>query len=232
MSFIGSKNKKFSDVHTNLITGANNVSKTVDNLWEEKDVKAEHQAMTTDLIPDADNTRNLGAVLKAFANVFAKVVKATDVKIGDYYAITTKDKEELQKQIDGINAGQNLADIVGTFALLSSYDTTNLKANDKVQVLVDETKEDDSTVYNWNGTAWEFVGSYGSNAYTKAESDAKHLVLEQRMAQHEKDINDQFEAHEEEVQEQIDAYTADVQSYVDSSVGDIPAILDYLIEVA
>lgn len=185
-----------------------------------------------DLIPDADNTRNLGAVLKTFANVFANVVKATDVKIGDYYAITTKDKEELQIQIDGINAGQNLADIVGTFALLSVYDTANLKVNDKVQVLVDETKENDSTVYNWNGTSWEFVGSYGSNSYTKAESDAKHLVLEQRMSQHEKDIAEQFDKHEEEVQEVVDTYKADIENYVDNSIGDIPAILDYLIEVA
>lgn len=196
-----------------------------------------------DLIPDADNTRNLGAALKAFANVFAKVVKASDVKIGDYYAITTKDKEELQKQIDGINAGQNLADIVGTFALLSVYDTANLKVNDKVQVLVDETKENDSTVYNWNGTSWEFVGSYGSNAYTKAEVDAQHLVLEKRMTQHEKDIAEQFDKHEEEVKEVVDTYKestdndiaqykADIENYVDNSIGDIPAILDYLIEVA
>ena len=80
---------------------------------------------------------------------------------------------DLQSQIDGINAGQNLADIVGTYALLLNYDTSNLNANDKIQVLKDETKEDDSTIYNWNGSAFEYVGSYSSNVYTKAETETK-----------------------------------------------------------
>ena len=80
---------------------------------------------------------------------------------------------DLQSQIDGINAGQNLADIVGTYALLLSYDTSNLNVNDKIQVLKDETKEDDSTIYNWNGSAFEYVGSYSSNVYTKAETETK-----------------------------------------------------------
>ena len=44
---------------------------------------------------------------------------------------------QLQSQIDGINAGQNLADIVGTYALLEAYNTSNLKANDKYIIIFD-----------------------------------------------------------------------------------------------
>lgn len=64
-------------------------------------------------------------------------------------ALTTKDND-LQSQIDGINAGQNLADIVDTTEVLKAYDVSHLKAKgdslpgkpstpltigDKVQVL-------------------------------------------------------------------------------------------------
>lgn len=64
-------------------------------------------------------------------------------------ALTTKDND-LQSQIDGINAGQNLADIVNSTTELAGYDVSHLKANgdslpgkpsdtlkigDKVQVL-------------------------------------------------------------------------------------------------
>lgn len=64
-------------------------------------------------------------------------------------ALTTKDND-LQSQIDGINAGQNLADIVDTTDALKAYDVSHLKAKgdslpgkpstpltigDKVQVL-------------------------------------------------------------------------------------------------
>lgn len=65
------------------------------------------------------------------------------------YALTQKDTD-LQSQIDGINAGQNLADIVETTDVLKAYDVSHLKAKgdslpgkpstpltigDKVQVL-------------------------------------------------------------------------------------------------
>lgn len=47
-------------------------------------------------------------------------------------ALQTKDNE-LQSQIDGINAGQNLADIVNDTAALAGYDVSHLKAKDDFQ---------------------------------------------------------------------------------------------------
>ena len=47
-------------------------------------------------------------------------------------ALTTKDND-LQSQIDGINAGQNLADIVNDTSDLASYDVSHLKAKDDFQ---------------------------------------------------------------------------------------------------
>ncbi|MBR4378000.1 MAG: hypothetical protein IKP50_03890 [Bacilli bacterium] len=77
----------------------------------------------------------------------------------------------LQSQIDGINAGQNLADIVADLTALNNLPTTNLKVEDKVQVLVDSDHDDGSTVYNWNGSSWRYIGKYGQDGYTKAEAN-------------------------------------------------------------
>lgn len=117
-------------------------------------------------------------------------------------ALTQKDNE-LQSQIDGINAGQNLADIVDTTDALAAYDISHLKAKgdslpgkpstpltigDKVQVLggadaqssvyelIKGTKpesEANSIVSSTNGYYWHYIGVYGTNAYTKAEINTK-----------------------------------------------------------
>ena len=118
---------------------------------------------------------------------------------------TLQDKDnDLQSQIDGINAGQNLADIVNNTTELAGYDVSHLKAKDdfqhgtsgakwaigdKVQVLGGD--EVQSSVYELiKGTKpevetnsiqstkntnyyWHYIGVYGTNAYTKAEIDAK-----------------------------------------------------------
>ena len=119
--------------------------------------------------------------------------------------ITTLQEKDtvLQSQIDGINAGQNLADIVNDTSDLAGYNVSHLKAKDdfqhgtegatwaigdKVQVLggadaqscVYElrkgTKQDtdiNSIVSSTAGYYWHYIGVYGTNAYTKAEIDDK-----------------------------------------------------------
>lgn len=67
----------------------------------------------------------------------------------------------LQPQIDAINAGQNLADIVDQIGSLISYDVTNLKARgegtitigDKIQVLHDKTDSSGTVVPSYSGVA-------------------------------------------------------------------------------
>lgn len=86
----------------------------------------------------------------------------------------------LQSQIDALNAGQNLADMVESQSALDSLDTSNLESGDKVQVLKDEDHGDASTVYRLVKTAstdgtetveWEYIGEYGQDSYTKSEAD-------------------------------------------------------------
>ena len=82
----------------------------------------------------------------------------------------------LQSQIDAINAAQNLADIVADLTALNNYDTSGLEVNDKVEVLSDSNHDYSATVYNWTGSAWQYIGKYG-DSYSKAESDAKYVNL-------------------------------------------------------
>jgi len=81
----------------------------------------------------------------------------------------------LQSQIDALNAGQNLADIVATKSALDTLGITNLQVGDKVQVLADETHDGASTVYNLTSTSpktWTYIGKYGQDSYTKSEADS------------------------------------------------------------
>lgn len=91
----------------------------------------------------------------------------------------TKNKSDivgLQSQVDTINATQNVVDIVGTKAELNAYATKDLHANDKIEVLADESQNNANTIYEWNGNAWSLVGSKAPY-YSKAESDARYNEL-------------------------------------------------------
>lgn len=85
--------------------------------------------------------------------------------------ITALEDADYQSQIDAINAGQNLADIVADLSALNSLSTTNLHSGDKVQVLVDSNHSNASTVYNWTGSSWSYIGKYGQDGYTKSQED-------------------------------------------------------------
>lgn len=81
----------------------------------------------------------------------------------------------LQSQIDAITAASDVVDIVGTYAALQAYDTSNLQNNDIIKVLSDESRNDETTYYRWiitNGVgAWSFIGEEGPY-YTKSEADS------------------------------------------------------------
>ena len=74
----------------------------------------------------------------------------------------------LQNQIDTIEATQNVIDLVASYAALTAYDTTNVKVNDKIQVICDETSASQTTIYSWNNNTWNGIGMFGPY-YTKAQ---------------------------------------------------------------
>ena len=82
----------------------------------------------------------------------------------------------LQGQIDAISASSDVVDIVGTYAELQNYDTSELSDNDIIKVLQDETQNNATTYYRWSTTTQSFtlIGQEGPY-YTKAAADAQFV---------------------------------------------------------
>lgn len=81
--------------------------------------------------------------------------------------------EDLQNQIETIEASSDVKDLVGTYADLEQYDTSTLSNNDIIKVLKDETQEDCTTYYRWDTSTQSFIliGSEGPY-YTQSQVDA------------------------------------------------------------
>ena len=181
------------------LDGGNTFTGNVNTFKEVNATKFSGDGVSSDISADAVNN---GTKLPTCTAVATFVDGKTGTLTQNITALQNKDNE-LQSQIDGINAGQNLADIVDTAESLAAYDISHLKAKgdslpgepstpleigDKVQVLgggnvqssvYELTKGDmpggegNIAATNWAGYYWRYIGVYGTNAYTKAEIDAK-----------------------------------------------------------
>ena len=181
------------------LDGENTFTGNVNTFKEVNATKFSGNGVSSDISADALNN---GTKLPTCTAVATYVDGKTGTLTQNITALQNKDND-LQSQIDGINAGQNLADIVDTAESLAAYDISHLKAKgdslpgkpstpleigDKVQVLgggdvqssvYELTKGDmpggegNIAATNWAGYYWRYIGVYGTNAYTKAEIDAK-----------------------------------------------------------
>ena len=181
------------------LDGGNTFTGNVNTFKEVNATKFSGDGVSSDISADAVNN---GTKLPTCTAVATFVDGKTGTLTQNITALQDKDNK-LQSQIDGINAGQNLADIVNNTTELAAYDVSHLKAKDdfqhgtsgakwaigdKVQVLgggdvqssvyelVKGTKpegESNSIVSNKAGYYWHYIGVYGTNAYTKAEIDKK-----------------------------------------------------------
>ncbi len=118
------------------------------------------------LATDGDNTK-LVFIQPNSAAINNKEIVTEDV--------LNAEANNLQSQIDGLNAAQNLADIVADLTALNNLSITNLKDGDKVQVLVDSNHDNASTVYklviSGSSHSWSYIGKYGQDGYTKSEAN-------------------------------------------------------------
>lgn len=127
-------------------------------------------------------------------------------------ALTTKDND-LQSQIDGINAGQNLADIVDTTETLAAYDVSHLKAKGDYQ-------------HGSSGAQWKIGDKVQVLGGADVQSSVYELVKgtkpesESNSIQSTKNAN--YYWHYIGVYG-INAYT---KSEIDTKVGDINNVLD------
>jgi hypothetical protein len=139
------------------VTRAENAEKSIQTALDthKNDQTNPHKVTKTQIgLGNVDNTSD--------ANKPVSTAQKTYIDAGD---------NKLQGQIDTINATQNVVDIVGTHAALIAYVTTDLKENDKIEVIADETQSNADTIYSWVNSAWVLVGKKGPY-YTKSETDS------------------------------------------------------------
>lgn len=140
----------------------------------------------------SDNTKNKADIASLKSGNTANKADISALK-----ADNTKNKSDivgLQTQVDTINATQNVVDIVGTKAELNAYSTKDLHANDKIEVLVDESQNDANTIYGWDGNAWSLVGSKAPY-YSKAESDVRYNELKTKSYDKDATLDDLTQGH-------------------------------------
>ena len=78
----------------------------------------------------------------------------------------------IEQEIEDLRNEPDVVDIVGTYADLQAYNTSDLGDKDIIRVLVDETHDDESTYYRWNKTpqTWTYIGAI-DGYYTKDQTD-------------------------------------------------------------
>ena len=78
----------------------------------------------------------------------------------------------IEQEIEDLRNEPDVVDIVGTYADLQAYNTSDLGDKDIIRVLVDETHDDESTYYRWDKTpqTWTYIGAI-DGYYTKDQTD-------------------------------------------------------------
>lgn len=79
----------------------------------------------------------------------------------------------IEQEIEDLRNEPDVVDIVGTYAELQAYDTSDLGDKDIIRVLVDEMHDNESTYYRWNKTpqTWTYIGAV-EGYYTRGQTDA------------------------------------------------------------
>lgn len=134
--------------------------------------------------PVVGKYRNLILAYEASENVYIYSSDGIPTKVtGDLESIRRMVRDEelarraaddvLQQEIEDIKNAPDVVDIVGTYADLMAYDTSDLGDKDVIRVLVDETHDSQSTYYRWSASSstWTYIGAVGPY-YTKDQTDA------------------------------------------------------------
>lgn len=98
----------------------------------------------------------------------------------DQLVLSPATAEHLQEEIDTIEAGSDVTDVVGTYADLQSYDTSTLTDKDIIKVLDDETENHAQTYYRWSTSSQSFsyIGQIAKPAVDSVNGKTGAVVLD------------------------------------------------------
>lgn len=138
--------------------------------------------LTQQITTNQNNISNLSSTVSSnyttLDNRITSEVNTLNGSISDEETARINADNGLQSQIDAITSASDVTDIVGTYAELQAYDTTELPDKSIIKVLQDESRNDETTYYRWvitnNVGAWVLIGEEGPY-YTKSEADGKFI---------------------------------------------------------
>ena len=134
------------------------------------------QADLSGMQTQIDETNNKIIELNDKTTAIDTEVEELNVGLQDEIATRQEKYNYLQQQIEGMTAKATVVDIVQSTEDLDTYDTSVLREKDVICVLKDDTKNNTTTYYRWNGSLFTFIGSEGEY-YTKSE--ANELFVEE-----------------------------------------------------
>lgn len=150
-------------IQTNLsneITRATDVETSLTNNLNDEIKRAEDAESQLDIKIDTNKNKIYDTISAISGHLSSSIIS----EYNDRVSVDIS----LQNQIDTIEATQNVIDLVADYAALTEYDTTNVKINDKIQVICDETSANQTTIYSWNNNTWNGIGMFGPY-YTKSQ---------------------------------------------------------------
>lgn len=163
-----------SDEYTRSVNRENELEQLIETettraLSAEENIKTDLNNVVVSATAEFTNVyNNLNTSATKLSNDIKTEIEVRKTKDAELDNKINNEVISLNEKIDTIEATQNVVDIVGTYQDLINYDTTNLKNNDKIQVLTDEQQENSTTIYNWNLSNWILVGKLGPY-YTQTE---------------------------------------------------------------
>lgn len=104
-------------------------------------------------------------------------VNGIHVTLNDEINARSNADNELQSQIEALEAKSTVVDILQNVSDLEGYDKSHLQLNDVICILTDETKHNTVSYYRWNGSDFTYVGSEGVY-YTRSQSDERFVNRE------------------------------------------------------
>ena len=162
-----------SSVKSNIVNAINSVISDTETVTG--DLADLETSSTTNLVSSinsvlSDTNTLVGELSDLDTSVKTSIVDAINSEVSDRQSADNN----IQAQIDAITASSDVTDIVGTYAGLEAYDTSNLPNNSIIKVLQDESQNNETTYYRWVITGsigvWVLIGEEGPY-YTIAAAD-------------------------------------------------------------
>lgn len=140
----------------------------IDTELEEKQdtlIAGQNITISNNIISAAGTEYTAGTGINIQNDTISAEIDNTFTSTATDHALSAAKGKELYDEVQAIEAVQ---DVKKVFATHADLDGTGLSANDQVKVLADETQDDATTIYTYNGSTFDYVGKIGEYA-TKTE---------------------------------------------------------------